>query len=80
MTEQTPSSVNDAAADDEDRDDPFDSDITSEEDSDELMPEREESKANDIIQQELHQQEIEATNLINQELALSGTEAIDVLP
>lgn len=70
---------------DDDRDDPFDSDVTSEEDEDDLMPERadetdEEAVASRMIQEELKQQEQEAHDLINQELALSGTDALDVVP
>lgn len=42
----------------DDRDDPFDSECTSEEDSDDMMPERETETTEDI----------EATNLIKAEL------------
>ena len=75
--------------DDADRDDPFDSDVTSEEEEDDLMPERasesaennvDEALATKMIQEELKQQELEAHELINQELALSGTDALDVVP
>ena len=50
------------------------------------MPERDtsptpdEAQVNKLIQQELEQQEQEATALVNEELAMSGTDAVDVIP
>lgn len=76
-------SQHNAAADEsDDRDDPFDSDVTSEEDDD-LMPEREdpEPMVNRVIQQELAQQEDEVDRLVKEELARSNeTQAADLLP
>lgn len=71
--------------DEEDRDDPFDSDVTSEEDSGDLMPERadeeeETNDANELITAELVQQAKEETDLINEELARSGAEKLEAVP
>lgn len=72
--------------DSEDRDDPFDSDVTSEEDEDDLMPERDLSyepaiNVDRVIQQELAHQEAEADRLIREELELSGgKEAAELMP
>jgi len=48
------------------------------------MPERadeaeEETKVDEMIKKEIAHQEDEATRLVNEELALSGTDGIDVL-
>ena len=60
--------------------------MTSEEDDeDDLMPERDTSAdnnaaaVNDVIKRELEEQEEEVTRLVNEELALSGTDGLDVL-
>jgi len=77
------------ADDDDDRDDPFDSDVTSEEsdDDNDFMPERDvtgegfkAAKIDRVIQKELDHQEAEADRLVNEELARHSKDGIDVLP
>ena len=73
------------APDPDDREDPFDTDETSEDDD--LMPERliengqqnlSQKEVSDLIAQELAQQEKESTDLINEELKRSGNSQIDL--
>jgi len=57
--------------------------VTSEEDEDDLMPEREieEPTVDRVIKQELAHQEAEVDRLVNEELARSNdTQADDVMP